>query len=66
VVDIDCVVFYLEYRNVAVFIKSNSGQGMNEYALIGGLVVIGAIVTLGVVGNTVSDLMGSTIGAPPK
>lgn len=44
-----------------MFTKSISGQGMNEYALIAGLVVIGSIATLGALGTTVSDLLGGTI-----
>ncbi len=42
-------------------VKLVAGQGMNEYALIAGLVVIGSIVTLGVLGTTVSDLLGGSI-----
>ncbi len=38
-----------------------AGQGLSEYALTGGLVVIVCIVSLAALGTNVSDMLGSTI-----
>lgn len=43
------------------YLRSQPAQGLNEYALTGGLVVIACIVSLSVLGSNVSDMLGGTI-----